>query len=274
MERSREYSRQRTQPDASVTILNLFWQFSRQAQIEQYFFSLPTEALRRATFPLRSSADTLSRHGFEVKKFDDEKSLDNHPLFIYPEPQPLTSSKEGTVTMKKTISALIILLMFLVPVGGGASYLIRLKNGGQLATSLYWFEGKWIFFYYAGGIAGMEKDLISKIEKSDRETVSPVEPEPVPVKTEEETGTKTETASTTVEGKKDDRFMREFSLLKERAKDAGRMTTEELYKFSDDLIGFRDKVLGNRVGHIYTDELLEIYAILDKIEDTIKARGQ
>ncbi|MBU2026082.1 MAG: hypothetical protein KJ814_00475 [Proteobacteria bacterium] len=174
--------------------------------------------------------------------------------------------------MKKTISALIILLMFLVPVGGGASYLIRLKNGGQLATSLYWFEGKWIFFYYAGGIAGMEKDLISKIEKSDRETVSPVKPEPVPVKTEAET--KTETGSTTVEGKKDDRFMREFSLLKERAKDAGRMTTEELYKFSDDLIGFRDKVLGNRVGHIYTDELLEIYAILDKIEDTIKARGQ
>ena len=105
-----------------------------------------------------------------------------------------------------------------------------------------------------------------------QKTVSTVKPEPLPVKTEAET--KTETGSTTVEVKKDDRFMKEFSLLKERAKDVSRMTTEELYKFSDDLIGFRDKVLGNRVGHIYTDELLEIYAILDKIEDTIKARGQ
>ena len=63
--------------------------------------------------------------------------------------------------------------------------------------------------------------------------------------------------------KKDERLRGEFSLLKERAKDVGRMTKEELYKFSDDLIGFRDKVLENRLGHIYTDELLEIYAILD-----------
>ena len=47
--------------------------------------------------------------------------------------------------MKKTISALIILLMFLVPVGGGASYIIRLKNGGELRTPLYWLEGNQIF---------------------------------------------------------------------------------------------------------------------------------
>jgi hypothetical protein len=41
IERSREYSVQRTQPDASVTMLYCFWQFARQAQIEQYFFSVP-----------------------------------------------------------------------------------------------------------------------------------------------------------------------------------------------------------------------------------------
>ena len=41
MVRSREYSVQRTQPDASVTMLYCFWQFSRQAQIAQYFFSIP-----------------------------------------------------------------------------------------------------------------------------------------------------------------------------------------------------------------------------------------
>lgn len=167
---------------------------------------------------------------------------------------------------------MIILLLFLIPAVSNASYLILLKNGGELVTPLYWVEGNQIKFYYLNGIVGVGKDFVSRIEKSDRETVSPVKPEPLPVKTEAET--KTETGSTTVEVKKDDRFMKEFSILKERAKDAGRMTTEELYKFSDDLIGFRDKVLGNRLGHIYTDELLEIYAILDKIEDTIKARGQ
>lgn len=67
--------------------------------------------------------------------------------------------------MKKTISSLIILLLFLVPASGNASYLIRLKNGGQLATPAYWTEGKWIFFYCAGGTAGMERKEIDKIEK-------------------------------------------------------------------------------------------------------------
>jgi hypothetical protein len=182
--------------------------------------------------------------------------------------------------MKKLISSpvipVIMFLLFLIPIVSDASYLIRLKNGGKLTTPRYWVEGKQTKFYYLGGIAGVEKDFISKIEKSDideeEKTVSTVKPEPLPAKTEAET--KTETGSTTVEVKKDDRFMKEFSLLAERAKDVSRMTTDELYKFSDDLIGFRDKVLGNRLGHIYTDELLEIYAILDKIEDTIKARGQ
>ena len=71
--------------------------------------------------------------------------------------------------MKKTISSLVILLMFLVPALGNASYLIRLKNGGQLATPAYWTEGKWIFFYCVGGTAGMERKEIDKIEKLETE---------------------------------------------------------------------------------------------------------
>jgi hypothetical protein len=66
--------------------------------------------------------------------------------------------------MKKTITSLVILLMFLVPAMGNASYLIRLKNGGQLATPAYWTEGNWIFFYCPGGIAGMERREIDRIE--------------------------------------------------------------------------------------------------------------
>lgn len=69
--------------------------------------------------------------------------------------------------MKKTISSLVILLMFLVPALGNASYLIRLKNGGQLATQAYWTEGKWLFFYCVGGTAGMERMEIDRIERDD-----------------------------------------------------------------------------------------------------------
>ena len=67
--------------------------------------------------------------------------------------------------MKKNLLSLIILLLFLVPALGNASYLIRLKNGGQLTTPAYWTEGQWIFFYCVGGIAGMERREIDRIER-------------------------------------------------------------------------------------------------------------
>ena len=69
--------------------------------------------------------------------------------------------------MKKNLSSSIILLLFLVPALGNASYLIRLKNGGQVSTPAYWFEDRMIFFYCPGGIAGMEKREIDRIERDD-----------------------------------------------------------------------------------------------------------
>jgi len=66
--------------------------------------------------------------------------------------------------MKKTISSLVILLMFLVPALGDAAYLLRLKNAGRVVTSMYWFEGNKIYFNYAGGVAGMERREIDRIE--------------------------------------------------------------------------------------------------------------
>ena len=59
MVRSREYSGQRTQPDASVMTLNLFWQLRRQAQIEQYCFSIPMNAAPQQVFPLRFREDRI-----------------------------------------------------------------------------------------------------------------------------------------------------------------------------------------------------------------------
>ena len=67
--------------------------------------------------------------------------------------------------MKKTISALIIFLMFLVPALSNASHIIRLKNGGQLTTPGYWTEGKWVFFFCVGGTAGIERSVIERIER-------------------------------------------------------------------------------------------------------------
>ena len=72
--------------------------------------------------------------------------------------------------MKKLISSTIIFLLLLIPAGGDASYLIRLKNGGELATPRYWVEGKQIYFYYGGGIAGIERKEIDRVERYEKET--------------------------------------------------------------------------------------------------------
>jgi len=93
--------------------------------------------------------------------------------------------------MKKFI--LVILLLFLTfPAIGNAAYLIRLKNGGEFKTFRYWSEGDQIKFYVPGGIVGISKDSVRKIEKIEllyeERTASPEKkPAPVPVKTESET---------------------------------------------------------------------------------------
>lgn len=62
-----------------------------------------------------------------------------------------------------------MLLLLFIPDLSAASYLIRLKNGRQVATSEYWFEGTRIFFYTTGGIAGMDRSEIVGVESDEVE---------------------------------------------------------------------------------------------------------
>ena len=71
--------------------------------------------------------------------------------------------------MKKVIPAIIILLLLLIPDFSAAAYLIRLKNGRQVTTSVYWVEGTRVFFYMAGGIGGIERSEIADVESDEVE---------------------------------------------------------------------------------------------------------
>jgi hypothetical protein len=48
-----------------------------------------------------------------------------------------------------------------------ASYQIHLKNGNEIKTSHYWEEGDEIKFYTYGGVAGIQKGLVSKVTTSN-----------------------------------------------------------------------------------------------------------
>ncbi len=71
---------------------------------------------------------------------------------------PLIMKKSGLILM-------IILLSLPLPAIGEDSCRIRLKNGGELTVSRCWSEGDQVKFYFHGGIAGVRKDSVRKIEK-------------------------------------------------------------------------------------------------------------
>ncbi len=80
----------------------------------------------------------------------------------------------GDVVMRKSILMIVMFLSFLAlafPVTGDAAYLIRLKNGGEFKTLRYWGEGNQIKFYIYGGVAGIQKDSVRKIEKAASENI-------------------------------------------------------------------------------------------------------
>ncbi len=68
--------------------------------------------------------------------------------------------------MKKLTVIIIALISFLaIPGSGDASYRILLKNGGEFKTDRYWKEGSQIRFDIYGGVAGVQKASVRRIER-------------------------------------------------------------------------------------------------------------
>jgi hypothetical protein len=182
--------------------------------------------------------------------------------------------------MKKFIIVIITIVFFICPSICLSSYLIELKNGSTFITNHYWKKKGQIKFYYRGGVVGISKNLIRKIEKTDlsyeeKATFPAKKPETDPIKTEPKADTKAEEApGTGAAKKKDDLFIKEFNVLKKRFENIESMTTEELYDFSKELTGFRDKVHKSRLGHVYVNQIYAIYSMGDEIEAAIKSRSQ
>ncbi len=67
--------------------------------------------------------------------------------------------------MKRLILVISIIPFLLFPFLAQASYNIMLKNGGEIKTTGYWKENDQIKFYTDGGVAGIYKTSIRRIEK-------------------------------------------------------------------------------------------------------------
>ncbi|MEA1900077.1 MAG: hypothetical protein U9N47_04815 [Thermodesulfobacteriota bacterium] len=181
--------------------------------------------------------------------------------------------------MKKFILLIAIIAFFICPSICFSSYLIELKNGSAFIINHYWEEVSQVKFYYYGGVVGISKNLIRKIEKTDlvyeEKTVSPQKkPETTPVTKQDAVAKTEETPAVSAANKKDDLFIKEFNALKERFENIQSMTTKELYDFSKELTGFRDKIHKSRLGRVYANQIFENHAMGVEVETVIRSRDQ
>ena len=195
--------------------------------------------------------------------------------------------------MKKTITSLIILFMFLVPAMGNASYLIRLKNGGQLATPAYWTEGKWIFFFCVGGTAGMERKEIDKIEKlktedgeyidktsaiAGKKELPPLPPAAEKAKgPEKPSGQKEEEATVKDDAKKDPKIMGKFKAQQKSFESRKNMSIDELSVLKDEMTALRNIIVSSQSEEDYREEMSKINDMRFLLTDHIllrKAKNQ
>lgn len=72
--------------------------------------------------------------------------------------------------MKKWIWMIAFLSIAMLPGEGLTSYLIKMKNGVDFVTDMYWEEGNKINFYNYGGTIGISKEQISSITDSEAPT--------------------------------------------------------------------------------------------------------
>ena len=207
--------------------------------------------------------------------------------------------------MKTLLTAIVSATFLFFPITGFAGYIIHLKDGGEIVTDQYYEEEDRIKFKRYGGIIGIEKKSVLKIERTEapvdlpekKETTAETEAAPVSdgakdaTKGEssnekgasaEETPKANQESKSRKESEKDtekenkeliDKYMKEFDLMKEKFKQVPVMTNEGLRQFVDELLSFRKRVFSDRLGRPFSKQILEVYSMVDEIKATLKFRG-
>jgi hypothetical protein len=178
----------------------------------------------------------------------------------------------------------VALLALLIPVASQAGYLIRLKNGKEFVVSSYWREGDRILFNTHGGMMGVEKDLVARIEESDRPvktySAPALSPKPAEEKLEvQKSQTKTATTSDKqanepkVTKPKDQQVIKEFQSLQERFGGLNDLSNSEVYRLHDDLDFFKRKLASSNQLDSHGEEFSAANTLQSAIDGLLRARG-
>ena len=185
--------------------------------------------------------------------------------------------------MKQSILTLMTVLVLVFSLRSvsivHAAYLIKLKNGNEFVTGRYWHEGRQLLFDIYGGVFGVDRAFVSKIEESGL-SVSVTEParEAPERKPQADLTDKKDTKPSTIvdaklEAKRDDDpIMKDLYALKEKFKVLDGMLTPELQQFSRDLSDFKRKIQLSGKSNDYLREFGEAHDMGDALEEALKSR--
>ncbi|MGH7809506.1 MAG: hypothetical protein ACREP5_04420, partial [Candidatus Binatia bacterium] len=79
---------------------------------------------------------------------------------------PLDTQTE--IRMRKSKTGLFLIITLSMISVADAAYIIKLKNGNEYVTNRYWQDGTQVLFDTYGGVFGIDKMFVGKIEKTDQ----------------------------------------------------------------------------------------------------------
>ena len=185
--------------------------------------------------------------------------------------------------MRKLVVWSILIVCAALGGSADAAFMIKLKNGNEFVTGRYWQQGGQVLFDTYGGVFGIEKAFVTKIEplnkpirlataavpeiQDEKFQAESIRGRSQPIKPLESGNTKSEVK------REQDPISQEFDVLKEKSSTIGGMLTSELMEFSKNLASLKRKIQTSGKSNDYLNEFSELHKIGDLIEDMLKERN-
>ena len=162
-----------------------------------------------------------------------------------------------------------------------AAYVIKLRNGNEFVTGRYWHEGTQLMFDVYGGVFGIDRAFVTKIEQSNNaiKLEAPVY-EDAKDKHGTEQAKEAKKPTTSTGGKveteqKDDPIIQEFNRLQETSRNIDGMLTSEIRDLLRDITSFKNKISrDSKLFFKYAREFNDAQEIGNVTENALTSRNQ
>jgi hypothetical protein len=181
---------------------------------------------------------------------------------------------------------------------GEAAYVIKLGNGNEFITGRYWQEGQQLLFDIYGGVFGVDRAFVSKIEKSGQTTIreanwqtdatSTLTTKNAQIRTSSDATrdlksdnnkpvavqeTKTPSLSKEVRVK-DERVLEDFSLLQKRFAQLNDLPLSDVDALQSDIDSFKSKLEQSDLAAAHQDEINAAGTLLRAIDGYLKVANR